>query len=204
MPRRREPSFPLSGWECFIALSSCLSTALWAYLPLKRHCLLGSLGRKLTSLVLEFLPPHPRKVADKLLLQHFVRWGDKILPSSPFYCQITVVEISYTEPKMRSLLTFSLVFLLLKYYSWDLTPLGMRAMKCIVIWGQPHQNSHPSSILDIGYCANYFLIWNMKILINDNLYQSGHVLLAAVTNSSKNLRSFKFFKVSILAHARCG
>lgn len=143
MLRRREPSFPLSGWECFIALSSCLSTALWAYLPLKRYCLLGSPGGKETNKsfgssvlsVLEFLPPHPRKAADKLLLQHFARWGDKILPSSPFYCQITVVEISYIEPKMRSLLTFSLVFLLLKYYSWDLTPLGIRVMKCVWFGG---------------------------------------------------------------------
>ena len=130
---RREPSFPLSGWKCFIALSLCLSAALWAYLPLKRYCLLGSPGGKETNKsfgssifsVLEFLPPHPRKAADKLLLQHFARWGDKILPSSPFYCQITVAEISYTELKM------SLVFLLLKYYSWDLTLLCIRVMKYV-------------------------------------------------------------------------
>lgn len=194
---RREPSFPLSGWECFIALSSCLSAALWAYLPLKRYCLLGSPGGKETNKsfgssifsVLEFLPPHPRKAADKLLLQHFARWGDKILPSSPFYCQITVAEISYTELKMRSLLTLfglsSAQILLMRF-----NPSVYQDDEVLLIWGQLHQNSHPSSILDVGYQANYFLIGNMTILINGNLYWSGHVLLAAVTNSSKSLRSF--------------
>ena len=146
MLRRREPSFPLSGWECFIALSSCLSTALWAYLPLKRYCLLGSPGGKETNKsfgssvvsVLEFLPPHPRKAADKLLLQHFARWGDKSLPSSPFYCQITVVEISY--------ILSSAQILLMRF-----NPSGYQGDEVRLIWGQPHQNSHPSSILDVGY-----------------------------------------------------